>query len=247
VSLTATGPGGSDTLTRTNYVTVTSSSYTTTTRIITYTYDALGRLTGKTFSGGGSQSFTYDALGRMTTANQTLNDHATTLTYAYNRLGDVVSTTQTLDGTGWQVDYGYDYTGGVFTTTYPSGVQRVRTLDAINRLSAVREGDGSLVADYDYHDADHYDALTYPNGLTTHSAYDTLGRTTQVSSTVADYRYGYDDVGNRTYAQRYHQPGHPADVYQYDALYQLTQVWRYRTTAPAKPTCPTTGSSRPTR
>ena len=46
MSLTATGPGGSDTLTRTNYITVTSGGYTTTTRTITYTYDPLNRLTG---------------------------------------------------------------------------------------------------------------------------------------------------------------------------------------------------------
>jgi len=172
---------------------------------ITHTYDALGRLTGKTFSSGGSQNFTYDVLGQMTTANQTLSGHATTLAYAYNAIGDVVSTTQALDGTGWQVDYGYDYTGGTFTTTYPSGVQRVRTLDAINRPDTVREGDGSLVADYDYHDADHYNALTYPTGLTTHIAYDTLGRTTQVSSTVADItKRPFEENPN---ANLHHPPG----------------------------------------
>jgi RHS repeat-associated protein len=192
---------------------------------VAYAYDPRGNLAVQTLQDGQAITHTYDALGRMTTANQTLSGHATTLAYAYNAIGDVVSTTQALDGTGWQVDYGYDYTGGTFTTTYPSGVRRVRTLDAINRLDTVREGDGSLVADYDYHDADHYNALAYPTGLTTHIAYDTLGRTTQVSSTVADYRYGYDAVGNRTYAQRYHQPGQPADVYQYDALYQLTHAW----------------------
>lgn len=65
----------------------------------------------------------------------------------------------------------------------------------------------------------------YSNGLTTRTDYDTLGRVTRVSSPVADYRYEYDDVGNRTYMQRYHRPGQPADVYQYDALYQLAQVW----------------------
>jgi len=39
------------------------------------------------------------------------------------------------------------------------------------------------------------------------------------------YGYGYDDVGNRTYMQRNHRPNDPADVYQYDGLYRLTQAW----------------------
>ncbi|RLC79879.1 MAG: hypothetical protein DRJ03_22670 [Chloroflexi bacterium] len=101
----------------------------------------------------------------------------------------------------------------------------MQTLDSLNRLDTVREGSGGLVADYDYHDLDFYSTLAYPNGLTTRTDYDTLGRTTLVSSTVAGYAYGYDAAGNRTYMQRLHRPGQPADVYQYDALYQLTQVW----------------------
>ena len=45
VSLTASGPGGSDTLTRTNYITVESGAEYTA-HVITYTYDPLSRLTG---------------------------------------------------------------------------------------------------------------------------------------------------------------------------------------------------------
>jgi RHS repeat-associated protein len=37
--------------------------------------------------------------------------------------------------------------------------------------------------------------------------------------------HGGDDADNRTYMQRYHVTGQPADVYQYDGLYQLAQVW----------------------
>ncbi|MDY7078888.1 MAG: RHS repeat domain-containing protein [Chloroflexota bacterium] len=65
MSLTATGPGGSDTLTRTNYVTVTSG-YTTPARVITYTYDPLGRLTAADYSSGESFEYRYDAVGNLT-------------------------------------------------------------------------------------------------------------------------------------------------------------------------------------
>jgi len=42
---------------------------------------------------------------------------------------------------------------------------------------------------------------------------------------VADYRYGYDGAGNRTYMQRAHLLDQPADMYEYDPLYRPTQVY----------------------
>ena len=154
-----------------------------------------------------------------------MSGYTSQLTFAYNRLHDVTDTTQTLDGQSWSVGYDYDYVGGVYTTTYPTAVQRVQTVDPINRLDTVRQGDGSLIADYAYADLDSYMTVAYANGITNRTDYDALRRTTRVSSAVADYRYGYDAASNRTYMQRWHETGHPDDVYQYDNLYQLTQVW----------------------
>lgn len=193
---------------------------------ITNLYDALGRRESASFSSGGSQSFAYDDSGRMTMAQQILDGHTTILTYAYNALGDVVSTTQKLDtGQEWRVDYSYDYENGVYTVTYPSGAERVRTLDPIGRLDKVEQGNGALVADYRYYDAFHYNTISYGNERNTTVYFDAVRRITEVASALADYLYGYDDVGNRTYMQRWHKSGHPADVYEYDALYQLTQAW----------------------
>jgi RHS repeat-associated protein len=88
------------------------------------------------------------------------------------------------------------------------------------------EGDGNaLIADYAFFDAAGYQTLTYGNGLVNRLDYDAIGRTTRISSAVADYRYGYDPAGNRLYMQRAHEPNQPADVYDRDGLYQLTQVW----------------------
>ena len=72
VSLTATGPGGTDALTRTHYVTVSSgSATTTTTRVITYAYDPLNRLTGADYSTGESFAYQYDAVGNRTAMTET--------------------------------------------------------------------------------------------------------------------------------------------------------------------------------
>jgi len=72
ISLAADGPGGSDTLTRTNYITVSSGLvYTTTHRVISYTYpstplrtgDSLYRLITATYrSTGGTASSTTESV-----------------------------------------------------------------------------------------------------------------------------------------------------------------------------------------
>ena len=123
-----------------------------------------------------------------------------------------------------------DHFGGVYTVTYPSPAERAYEQDPLGRLDTVREGDGTSVADYAYYDLAGRNVITYANGVTTCIEVDALRRITRVSTgvgitTVADYRYGYDAASNRTYMQRWHAAGHPADVYQYDGLYQLTQVW----------------------
>ncbi len=62
VSLTVSGDGESDTLTRTNYVTVYPVPVTT---IITYTYDLLYRLASASYSSGEVYTYTYDAANRL--------------------------------------------------------------------------------------------------------------------------------------------------------------------------------------
>jgi hypothetical protein len=53
-----------DTLTRTNYITATGGTvYTTTTRVITYTYDKLYRLTDADYSTGEAFGYAYDPVG----------------------------------------------------------------------------------------------------------------------------------------------------------------------------------------
>jgi YD repeat-containing protein len=72
-----------DTLTRTNYITATGGTvYTTTTRVITYTYDPLYRLTGADYSSGESFAYAYDAVGNRTVHTRTLTA-TTVITYAY--------------------------------------------------------------------------------------------------------------------------------------------------------------------
>jgi len=192
---------------------------------ITYQYDGVGRLIQRDFSADGSHGFTFDPVGRITSATETLVDRESIITVGYNSLGDVISTTESILGQSWSVHYDYDYPDSVYTITYPSGVQRGYTLDPLKRVNSVQKGGGASIATYDYRDVDGYGTLAYANGTSIRTDFDSLGRITSVTSEVGDYQYGYDAAGNRTYVKRAHLPGQPADVYKYDDLYQVEQVW----------------------
>lgn len=200
--------------------------------IFTYLYDGVSRPTTISFSTGGQQAFSYDEMGRVIQATETLNGHTSTVVYDYNNLGDLNFTYQTIDGVGgtaWQVNYSYDYLNGTYTVFYPSGARRDYALDPLGRLDVVLDNNAILVADYDYQDVASFMTVEFGNGVIGRTDYDSLRRieevqATQGATTLADYVYGYDSVGNRTFMQRVHKSG-VADVYQYDNLYQLTQLW----------------------
>lgn len=193
--------------------------------ILTNTYDGAGRLTDVQIDDEGTQSYGYDAMGRITTTSRIMDGVSTGETRTYNALGEVLTQIQTINGLSWTVSYGYDYLADVYTTTYPSGVERVWTIDELDRLSTIEDGSGTTLATYTYDPLHAYDRVTYTNGVSTQRDYDPLNRISRVSSAVADYRYGYDETHHRLYQQRAHQPGQPADVYLYDDLYRITNVW----------------------
>jgi len=122
VTLTATGPGGSDVHTRARYVTVSGSGPVTSTRVISYTYDPLGRLTAADYSTGERYAYAYDAVGNRTAMTTTLGaTSVTTYTYdAANRLTKVGNVVYTWDARGNLTN------DGVFTYTYNSAGRLVR-------------------------------------------------------------------------------------------------------------------------
>ena len=78
VCLTVSSTCGSDTLTRTGYVTVAAGgAYSTT--LVTYTYDALNRLTQAEYADGTSYQYEYDEVGNR----KALTTTAGTTTYTY--------------------------------------------------------------------------------------------------------------------------------------------------------------------
>jgi YD repeat-containing protein len=199
---------------------------------VDFFYNGANQLEHKTYPGGATQTLAYNLAGHPTNLGQTMNGHTTAFSLAYNPVGHVVSSTQSLDGLSWTTSYTKAYASGTATTTYPSGVTVSVTEDAFGRPAQIGR-DGYAVATYAYDDISGTISLTYTNGLVTRIESDSLGRVTRVEAApLSDYRYGYDAAGNRSFIQRWHESGNPADVYVYDSLAQLTDVWCMGPTLP---------------
>lgn len=192
---------------------------------ISNTLDGAGRPTQRTFSNGDVQTFAYDGLNRITQADQTSDGQTTQVAIRYDAVGSPLSTTQTVNGSAWTTTFAPDHATGSVTTTYPAGSVRVQTVDALRRFSTVRDGAGSLIGGKTYFDGTGVQTLSFGNGLVTEVVRDEIGRITTIEDGLRHYAYGYDAASNLTYQQHVHRTDSPTDVYAYDGLYQLSQVW----------------------
>ena len=156
---TATGPGGTDTLTRTNYITATAPEVVET-RVITYTYDPLYRLTSAEYSTGESFAYVYDAVGNRTVLTETTPANGIRTTqYEYDAANRLTS----VNGVG----YTWDNNGNLLS----DGV-RTFTYDAANRLTRVRGG--GVNATYTYN-GDGLRVRSVVNGVPTPAVWDVSG------------------------------------------------------------------------
>ena len=129
--------------------------------------------------------------------------------------------------------------GRILDYLYDSGID-----DVVGRVSSLTDSDETHLADYTYLGLDQILGVSYPEpGITNdpilngYDALDRFGRTAEVlwKSTaspftpVADLKYGYDAVGNRTYRQDLTAESngqHLDEVYDYDGVNQLLSSTR---------------------
>jgi RHS repeat-associated protein len=183
-----TGHGGTDTLTRTNYITATAPEVVETT-IITYTYDPLYRLTSADYSSGEFFAYAYDAVGNRLA--MTTTEGTTAYTYdAANRLTNV-------DG----VAYTWDNNGNLL-----SDGTRTFQYDYANRLTQVVSG--TLTTEFTYNGNGHRVAKTV-NGTQTRYTLDPAMGLVQVlvettGGETTTYLYGHDLLAEETTAWVWH-------------------------------------------
>jgi len=114
--------------------------------VTNYTYDALNRVTMRSYSGEAgyttpSVTYTYDNLpnakGKLTKVSSSIS---TTEYTAFDIIGRVTASKQVTDGVSYETGYVYNLAGAVVEETYPSGRKVKNTLDASGDLSMVQSG-----------------------------------------------------------------------------------------------------------
>lgn len=178
-------------------------------RVLTYTYDGLGRTRSLT-NGADNATWTYGGL-KLNQASTSSNGTATTLVYGYGDYSRLVSETATLTGLGastWSVGYGYDPIGRLIQVNYPVSNRAIHYYyDPANfgRITQILDGT-SLVAAVNYDSWGNRKELTFGSG-----AFNRWTRTPNGlhldSQTLAQYgvgaitrSYAYDGLNHLTRA-----------------------------------------------
>jgi RHS repeat-associated protein len=179
--------------------------------LITYTYDALNRVTSKVFSANSAWDvdYCYDLLGRLksaqltTTANLCGTVPSATVAYAWDALGR--ATTETTAGR--TLAYAYDAAGDRTSITWPDAVAISYDYDVLQRARHVLLG-SYTVAVFSYDDHGRRSGITRANsgGAPTSYAYDGADRistlTQSLTGTAAvTYTQGYDPASETMSSQ----------------------------------------------
>lgn len=191
---------------------------------LTYTYDNAHRLVGRDAPGTSYDlSVTYDALGRV---SQRTFGGVTTATQ-FDTAGRPSQRRDTLDGATFTSTYAYDTLDRLVTLTYPSSRAATYAYAAAGRLTAVT-WQGASFATFAYH-AETGNLTSYTTGPVTHAVtYDVRDRVDLVSTGSAaapgalSLDYGYDRASLVTTIGDA-RPGH-SQTFGYDPLGRLTSA-----------------------
>jgi RHS repeat-associated protein len=180
-----------------------------------YTYDGLGRPTGRTDPLGNTWAAEYDGAGDLTKLTHP-SGHSTTVTY--DAFGDPLTVSDPLGNTA---SYAYDSRGDVTSVTDPLGHAKTYTYDGAGHIASIADRDGRKTS-YTYDAAGHLASKTDPLGNKTTYAHDAAGNLTSVTDPLGHTTsYIYDEVGNRTSLV---DPLGRKTTYSYDALNHLVSA-----------------------
>jgi RHS repeat-associated protein len=184
---------------------------------VNFTYDALKRVTQRSYSGESDYftptvTYTYDgeanAKGKLTklTTGAISNPLSVTEYQAFDKLGRITQSQQTTDGTAYNpMIYTYDLFGALIEETYPSGRVVRNLLDESGDLSAVQSKKNSTAGYWNYADNLTYNpsslvtSMQLGNGYWESAQYNSRGQSTRIALGNApgetnllrlDYSYG---------------------------------------------------------
>jgi len=182
---------------------------TDTTGVTTWTYDALGRMTGVSDPFTGTVVYGYDAVSNRTALTVTMpNSELRIANYEFDAANRLIQVSDWATGT---TTYGYDAAGRILTTTLPNGVNSVYDYDAAGRQVGLQHaGITETLATYTYtldalgRQVAVTESLRAGVGLTVTTrvishTFDGAGRLSHSAySTGEAFTYQYDAAGNRT-------------------------------------------------
>ena len=149
---------------------------------ITFTYDALGRISGT--SGAVSQSLVYDNFNQLTSRIQ----NGVTETFSFNAVGSLLSDDQPM-GT---VSYEYDTYGNRTKLTYPGGFYVTYGYNGADELTGIFENGGAALATFDYDGVGRLNHLYRGNNQTTTYAFNSAQEFASLAqlSNTSSFTYG---------------------------------------------------------
>ncbi|MBG0831872.1 hypothetical protein HS041_29615 [Planomonospora sp. ID67723] len=160
---------------------------------ITRTYTPRGQLKHIDYSDPATAdvTFTYDALGRMTT----MTDGTGTTRHTYDALGRRITS---VNGAGAEVGYHYNALGQLEALTYPGGKTVIYTYDAAGQMSAATDWQQRTTR-FAWTADGQQRTRTTPNDVATTTDYNQVGQPVDITIThdqavLGRYTYRYDDA-----------------------------------------------------
>jgi len=190
--------------------------------IFTAVYDALGRKTSRTVTGGDSYSYGYDIMGRARAVNKGLQS----VVIDYDALGRPAKEAGVH---GKDISYSYDDTLGKQTVYYHDGATDNYSVtyeaDALGRMKRVEESRNAALkelANYQYNILGQMTTITYGNGQSIDYSFEPDNDLDKIINTMSGqtvtYDYGHDTTGLTT-----SKVTTPAS-YDWTPIYQETQT-----------------------
>ena len=188
---------GFDRLIKTRFPSKTSAGSSSSSDYISQTYNSVGELTSTRMRDARVITFTYDDLGRVTKRHVPGSANGTTApeeyTYVYDNFGQVTSSyhdymTHTFDYDAlgrllWkrhnntaQISYTYNAASQLTRLTYPDGFYVDYAYDGLGRVKSAVDGGSSTLASVAYDDYGRRSSLTYGNGASVSYDFDGASR-----------------------------------------------------------------------
>ena len=151
---------------------------------ITQTWDALNRLTARTYpSSSDNVQFGYDLRNLRTSAQYANGSYA--VTYTWDNAGRLISTA----AGGKTLAFQYDGANNRTQMTWPDGFYTTASYDALNRTGVIKENGSINLASYAYDDLSRVTTITLGNGTSIQRTYDNqsgLATLTNALATTGD-------------------------------------------------------------